>query len=52
VVSGYAGLLGSYHLNVPSGPAIACAAALVYAVSTFVPASRMLVTALNSTRPT
>ena len=50
--AGYAGLLVSYHLNVPSGPAIACAAALIYAVSALVSASRMLVTALNATRPT
>ena len=42
MAAGYAGLLVSYHLNVPSGPAIACAAALVYAVSALVPASRML----------
>src|SRR5215475_11182522 len=52
VAAGYAGLLLSYHLNVPSGPAIACAAALVYAVSALVPASRMLMTARNATRPT
>jgi zinc/manganese transport system permease protein len=52
MLAGYAGLLASYHLNVPSGPAIACAAALVYAVSALVPASRMLATALNATRPT
>jgi zinc/manganese transport system permease protein len=52
IVAGYAGLLVSYHLNVPSGPAIACAAALVYAVSTVVPASRVLLTAFNATRPT
>jgi len=52
MAAGYAGLLASYHLNVPSGPAIACAAALVYAVSALVSASRMLVTALNATRPT
>jgi zinc/manganese transport system permease protein len=50
VASGYAGLLASYHLNVPSGPAIACAAAFIYAVSAFVPASRMLATALNASR--
>src|SRR5216684_2675168 len=50
--AGYAGLLVSYHLNVPSGPAIACAAALIYAVSALVSASRMLVTALNATKPT
>jgi zinc/manganese transport system permease protein len=50
IAAGYAGLLVSYHLNVPSGPAIACAAALVYAVSTLVPASRILMTALNATR--
>ena len=52
MAAGYAGLLVSYHLNVPSGPAIACAAALIYAVSALVSASRMLVTALNATRPT
>jgi len=52
MAAGYAGLLVSYHLNVPSGPAIACAAALIYAVSAFVPASRMLMTALNATKPT
>ena len=52
MASGYAGLLASYHLNVPSGPAIACAAALIYAVSALTPASRMLATALNATRPT
>jgi zinc/manganese transport system permease protein len=52
VTAGYAGLLVSYHLNVPSGPAIACAAALVYAVSALVPASRTLMTALNVTRTT
>ncbi|HEX9522400.1 MAG TPA: metal ABC transporter permease, partial [Reyranella sp.] len=52
MAAGYAGLLVSYHLNVPSGPAIACAAALVYGVSALVSASRMLVTALNATRPT
>jgi ABC-type Mn2+/Zn2+ transport system permease subunit len=45
-------LLVSYHLNVPSGPAIACAAALIYAVSALVPVSRMLLTALNAGRPT
>ena len=52
MVAGYAGLLVSYHLNVPSGPAIACAAALVYAVSALVPVSRILMTALNASRPT
>jgi zinc/manganese transport system permease protein len=52
MVAGYAGLLASYHLNVPSGPAIACAAALVYAVSALASAGRVLVTALNATRPT
>jgi len=52
MASGYAGLLVSYHLNVPSGPAIACAAALIYAVSALIPASRMLATARNATRPT
>jgi zinc/manganese transport system permease protein len=52
IVAGYAGLLVSYHLNVPSGPAIACAAALIYAVSALVPASRILMMALNATRPT
>jgi len=50
MAAGYVGLLVSYHLNVPSGPAIACAAALVYAVSALVPASRALVTAFNATR--
>ena len=50
VVAGYAGLLVSYHFNVPSGPAIACAAALIYAVSALVPASRALAT--NTTRST
>jgi zinc/manganese transport system permease protein len=52
MVAGYAGLLVSYHLNVPSGPAIACAAALIYAVSALVPASRILMIALNAARPT
>jgi zinc/manganese transport system permease protein len=52
MVSGYAGLLASYHLNVPSGPAIACAAALIYAVSAVVPASRVRATTLSATRPT
>ena len=52
MASGYAGLLVSYHLNVPSGPAIACAAALVYAVSALVPAGRMLATTFNATKPT
>jgi zinc/manganese transport system permease protein len=52
MASGYAGLLASYHLNIPSGPAIACAAAIVYAVSAVVPASRMLATTFNATRPT
>ena len=52
MAAGYAGLLASYHLNVPSGPAIACAAALVYAVSALASAGRMLATALNATRPT
>jgi len=52
MAASYAGLLVSYHLNVPSGPAIACAAALVYAVSALVPASRMLVTARHATKPT
>jgi zinc/manganese transport system permease protein len=52
MASGYAGLLASYHLSVPSGPAIACAAALVYAVSALAPASRLLVTALNAPKPT
>ena len=51
VAAGYAGLLASYHLNVPSGPAIACAAAIIYAASTLVPASRILMAALKSTRP-
>ncbi len=49
MVSGYAGLLASYHLNVPSGPAIACAAAVIYAVSALAPAGRMVV---NATKPT
>jgi len=52
MAAGYAGLLVSYHFNVPSGPAIACAAALVYVVSALVPASRALVTAMNTTTPT
>jgi zinc/manganese transport system permease protein len=52
MAAGYAGLLVSYHFNLPSGPAIACAATLVYAVSALVPASRTLVTMLNATRPT
>jgi zinc/manganese transport system permease protein len=52
IVAGYAGLLVSYHLTVPSGPSIACAAALIYAVSALVPASRFLMMALNATRPT
>lgn len=51
VLAGYAGLLASYHLNVPSGPAIACAAAFIYAASTLAPASRSLMTALKPTRP-
>jgi zinc/manganese transport system permease protein len=52
MAAGYTGLLVSYHLNVPSGPAIACAAAFIYAVSALVPASRMLMTTRNATRPT
>jgi len=52
IAAGYCGLLVSYHLNVPSGPAIACAAALVYAVSALVPVSRTLTMALNAPRPT
>ncbi|MGH8431659.1 MAG: metal ABC transporter permease [Solimonas sp.] len=52
IAAGYAGLLVSYHLNVPSGPAIACAAALIYAISALMPAGRMLVTTLNATKPT
>ena len=52
IAAGYAGLLASYHLNVPSGPAIACCAALLYAVSVVAPASRTLMTARNATRPT
>ena len=52
MAAGYAGLLVSYHLNVPSGPAIACAAALIYAVSALVLASRSLMMALNATKPT
>jgi zinc/manganese transport system permease protein len=51
IAAGYAGLLVSYHLNVPSGPAIACAAALIYVVSALMPLSRTLLTALNATRP-
>ncbi|MGZ5900473.1 MAG: metal ABC transporter permease [Reyranella sp.] len=51
MAAGYAGLLVSYHLNVPSGPAIACASALIYAVSALVSASRMLATALNPSGP-
>jgi zinc/manganese transport system permease protein len=51
IVAGYAGLLASYHLNVPSGPAIACAAAVIYTVSTLAPATRGLMTALRPTRP-
>ena len=47
IVAGYAGLLVSYHLNVPSGGAIACAAALVYAVSALAPASRRLLAAVT-----
>jgi len=52
MAASYAGLLVSYHLNVPSGPAIACAAAFVYAVSALVPASRMLASTLKAIRPT
>jgi zinc/manganese transport system permease protein len=52
MTAGYAGLLVSFHLNVPSGPAIACSAALIYAVSALGPASRMLMTALGATKPT
>jgi zinc/manganese transport system permease protein len=52
MAAGYAGLLVSFHLNVPSGPAIACSAALIYAVSALGPASRMLMTALGATKPT
>jgi len=51
IAAGYAGLLVSYHLNVPSGPAIACAAALIYVISALMPVSRTLLTALNATRP-
>jgi zinc/manganese transport system permease protein len=51
MLAGYAGLLASYHLNVPSGPAIACAAAFIYAASALAPASRVLMTALKVTRP-
>lgn len=52
MASGYAGLLVSYHVNVPSGPAIACAAALIYAVSALVPASRRLASTFDATTPT
>jgi zinc/manganese transport system permease protein len=52
MAAGYGGLLVSYHLNVPSGPAIACAAALVYAVSALLPARRMLGAAFNTAKPT
>ena len=51
MAAGYAGLLASYHLNVPSGPAIACAAAIIYAASALVPASRVAMTAFKKTRP-
>src|SRR6185369_15292153 len=51
IAAAYAGLLASYHLNVPSGPAIACAATVVYAVSALAPATRMLMAASNATRP-
>jgi zinc/manganese transport system permease protein len=50
MAAGYVGLLASYHLNVPSGPAIACAAAVIYAASALVPASRGVVTALKPTK--
>jgi len=33
VVAGYAGLLVSYHANLPSGPAIVLSAALIYGFS-------------------
>jgi zinc/manganese transport system permease protein len=33
VVSGYAGLLFSYHMSVPSGPAIILVAGVIYAFS-------------------
>jgi zinc/manganese transport system permease protein len=36
VVSGYAGLLLSYHLNLPSGPAVILFAGAIYAVSVIV----------------
>ena len=52
IAAAYTGLLVSYHLNVPSGPAIACAAALIYAVSALAPAGRILLTTLNAARPT
>jgi zinc/manganese transport system permease protein len=52
IVVGYAGLLVSYHLNVPSGGAIACAAALIYAVSALAPPTRGLLTAVTPTRTT
>jgi zinc/manganese transport system permease protein len=52
IAAGYGGLLVSYHLNVPSGPAIACVAALIYAVSAAVPASRRVAAAITAARPT
>jgi zinc/manganese transport system permease protein len=42
ILAAYGGLLLSYHLGVPSGAAIACTAALVYAVSALAPAGRTL----------
>ena len=50
IAADYAGLLVSYHLNVPSGGAIACAAALIYAVSAVASASRGLLAAVTPTR--
>ena len=41
-VSGYAGLLVSYHANLPSGPAIILVAGALYAVSVAVRADRRL----------
>jgi zinc/manganese transport system permease protein len=35
-VSGYAGLLASYHANLPSGPAVILVAGILYALSVIV----------------
>jgi zinc/manganese transport system permease protein len=35
-VSGYAGLLLSYHANLPSGPAVILVAGAIYAVSVII----------------